>query len=373
MNYRKFGRLDDKVSALGFGAMRLPCLAEHTVDEKEAICMMRYAVDSGVNYIDTAYPYHDGNSERIVGKALKDGYRQKTRIATKSPVFMLKKPEDFDRILEEQLRRLDTDFIDFYLLHSLSFNTWENIVLKFDLLDKLERAQKQGKIGALGFSFHDSGFDKFRPIVDGFDHWDFCQIQLNYLDTENQAGVKGLKYASQKGLGVVIMEPMLGGRLANPPFSVREVMGDQKPPVELALDFLWDMPEVSLILSGMSTMKQVQDNILYAGRAKPHMLTQNERETIRNVQQSFDSLKQIPCTKCEYCMPCPAGVEIPKVFEAFNTSVTQDWESTCNAYKSVKGKADLCKACKKCEKICPQKIQISDKMKSLAKMFADLK
>lgn len=373
MNYRKFGRLDFNVSALGFGAMRLPCSSEHIVDEKEAIRLLRRAVDGGVNYIDTAYIYHDGKSEGILGKALKDGYRQKTKIATKSPVYLLKNPEDFDRILEEQLRRLDTDFIDFYLLHSLNLNTWENTVLKLDVLDRLERAQKSGKIGALGFSFHDSGFDKFQPIVDGFAHWDFCQIQLNYLDTENQAGVKGLRYASQKGLGVVIMEPLLGGRLANPPAPVREVMDTPKSPVELALDFLWDMPEVSLVLSGMSAEKQLEDNLLYAGRATPHMLTPYERETVQRIQQAYGTLKQIPCTKCEYCMPCPAGVEIPKVFGAYNTSVTQDWAATCDAYREIKGKADLCKGCKKCEKICPQKIDISRKMKTLTKMFADVK
>ncbi|MGB3990420.1 MAG: aldo/keto reductase, partial [Acetivibrionales bacterium] len=218
MKYRSFGKLDFKVSALGFGAMRLPTMEiqgagnrlDSNINEAEAIKMIRHAIDMGVNYVDTAYGYHGGQSEILVGKALRDGYRDRTKVATKSPVWLVKEPADFDRLLDEQLNKLQTEYIDFYLLHSLNGNSWKNTVLKHDLLSRMEAARDAGKIKYMGFSFH-GDYDSFVEIVDGFDKWDFCQIQYNYMDIENQAGMKGLKYAGSKGLAVVIMEPLLGG------------------------------------------------------------------------------------------------------------------------------------------------------------------
>jgi len=220
MKHRDFGKLGWKVSALGFGCMRFPTIkvepSGEKVDEEEAIRMIRWAVDHGVNYIDTAYPYHNGASEVVLGKALKDGYGKRVRVATKSPVWLIKKAEDFDTYLDEQLKRLQMDHVDFYLFHGLTGKSWREVILKFDLLKKAEAAIHDGRIGYLGFSFHDD-FDAFKEIVDGYDSWSFCQIQYNYMDTENQAGTKGLQYAASKGLAVVVMEPLLGGRLTNPP------------------------------------------------------------------------------------------------------------------------------------------------------------
>lgn len=375
MQYRKFGgKIDWEVSALGFGAMRLPCLPDGTVDEPEAIRMIRHGIDSGINYVDTAYMYHDGISEVIVGKALKDGYRSKAKLTTKSPVMYFKSEDDFDTYLHTQLKRLDTDHIDFYLLHSLSLNTWNNVVLKFNLLDKMDRLKQSGVIDHIGFSFHDENVEAFKTIVDGYDKWEFCQIQLNYLDVNNQAGVEGLEYAASKGLGVIIMEPLLGGGLANPPeevkahFAAHTLSGKEATPVEWALDFLWDRPEVSFLLSGMSNMQQLTDNLVYADRAHPNMLSTAESKVISGAQQIYAGLIKVPCTKCQYCMPCPFGVEIPRIFEAYNTSVRSQslagW-----TYSDIQGKADKCTACKKCERICPQKIKISEHMHEIVNVF----
>ena len=276
MKYRKFGSTGLEVSALGFGCMRLPIHEDKTIDEEKAIAMIRHAIDSGVNYVDTAYPYHQGTSELVVGKALKDGYREKTYLADKLPVWLIEKEEDFDKYLDEQLEKLGTDHIDFYLLHALSRERFEERVKKFNLTKKMEEAKAAGKIRYLGFSFHDS-LDVFKEIVDYY-HWDFCQIQYNYINTNYQAGTEGLKYAASKGLGVVVMEPLLGGKLANLAEHVAEVVPDKKSQVEYALDFLWDQPEVSLLLSGMTEPEQVEQNLEYASRSEIAMVTEEDRQ-----------------------------------------------------------------------------------------------
>lgn len=370
MNYRTFGKLNFRPSALGFGAMRLPILDGDSkkINEPEAIRMIRAAIDSGVNYIDTAYPYHGGMSEVVVGKALKDGYRQKTMLASKSPVFNIKKEEDFDNFLNEQLERLQEDHIDFYLLHALDRDRWSNVVLKFNLLDKMEKAKQEGKIRYIGFSFHDD-FDAFKLIVDGYDKWDFCQIQMNYIDTENQAQLKGMEYAASKQLGIVIMEPLLGGKLANPPKQVAKVLPGDKTPVEWALDFLWNRPEVGVILSGMSTMEQVQQNIEYASRAQVGMLSQADLDMLTEARRIFLTMALVPCTKCAYCMPCPFGLNIPKTFEAYNMTASVNMEAARKVYDTLEVAADQCRACKKCEKVCPQSIEVSAVMPEVAKVF----
>lgn len=370
MQYRTFGKTGIQIFALGFGTMRLPLLHDEVVDEELAISMIRRAIDEGVNYIDTAYPYHQGESERIVGKALADGYREKTYLATKCPVWKLEKPEDFDAILDEQLEKLNTDHIDFYLLHALSKERMEEKVKPFELVKRMEKAKAEGKIRFLGFSFHDS-YDVFQDIIEYYDGWDFCQIQYNYVDTEHQAGRKGLQYAASRGLGVVVMEPLLGGRLANPAPHLRKVFPEGKSPVEYALDFLWDQPEVSLLLSGMSDEKQVNENLEYAGRSRVGMVSEEERAVYKEAKRVFDSMALVGCTGCRYCMPCPFGLDIPKIFSLYNMTAAHREKEAKEAYAALEKKASDCRACHHCEKECPQMIKVSAVMTEAAKALGE--
>lgn len=367
MQYRKFGNTGIEVSALGFGCMRLPINEDKTINEEQAIAMIRHAVDSGVNYVDTAYPYHQGTSEFVVGKALKDGYREKVYLADKLPVWLVESPDDFDRYLDEQLKKLDTDHIDFYLFHALSRERFEEKVKKFDLVKKMEAAKAAGKIRYIGFSFHDS-LDVFKEIVDYYD-WDFCQIQYNYINLTHQAGTEGLKYAAEKGLGVIIMEPLLGGKLANLAPHVAEVFPEGKAHVEYALDFLWDKPEVSLLLSGMSAPEQVEDNLVYAGRSHVGMATEEDNAVYAKAKEIFDRMALVNCTKCAYCMPCPFGLNIPELFAAYNMTASHGMTPAKEAYGALSTKADACRACRHCEKECPQHIKISEMMPKVAKAF----
>lgn len=372
MRYRKFGNTGLEISALSFGTMRLPTYDNQpfspNIIEDEAIKMLRYAIDQGVNYIDTAYPYHGEQSEVLVGKALKDGYRDKVYLATKCPLYKIKREEEFEEILEEQLKKLQVDCIDFYLLHAVNKNKWKDIVLKFDFISKLEKAKEQGKIKYIGFSFHDD-YETFREIIDYYDKWDFCQIQLNYIDVDNQAGIKGLKYAAEKGLGVIIMEPLLGGKLADPPVEVSKVLSPKKTPVEWALDFLWDLNGVSFLLSGMGTMDQIKDNINYADRSDKGMLLDEEKLMFEKAKFVYDNMALVPCTKCSYCMPCSFGLDIPKIYEAYNKTATSKFEAAKAMYEEIEIKADSCRKCKKCEKVCPQDIKTSEIMPKIHEAF----
>ncbi len=370
MQYRKFGKLDVQVSALGFGCMRLPILEGKSgnIDLPEAIRMIRYAIDQGVNYVDTAYGYHEKMSEVVVGKALQDGYREKVNLATKQPVWLVNESADFDKLLNEQLEKLQTDHVDFYLMHALNRGSWQDKVLNFDLLSRAEAAKADGRIRHIGFSFHDD-LETFKKIVDGYDHWDFCQIQYNYMDIENQAGTEGLQYAANKGLGVVIMEPLLGGKLArdipaiNPLWDSASV---KRTPAEWALQWLWNQPEVSVILSGMSTMPQVEQNLASAAASSVGSMTAAELDLIAKVREEIQKLSPIPCTSCEYCLPCPNGVLIPRNFAVYNEAAMYgDLDGSRNAYKywiSDEGKAAQCIQCQECEPKCPQHIPISDWM-----------
>nr|MDO8079486.1 aldo/keto reductase [Candidatus Freyarchaeota archaeon] len=372
MQFRKFGKHDWKVSALGFGCMRLPTndgvLHSGNVNEKEAIAMIRYAIDQGVNYIDTAYLYHGLNGETVVGKALEDGYREKVKIATKSPIILIKKEEDFDKYLNEQLKKLQTDHIDFYLFHGLNEQRWKT-VLDLNLLEKAESAIEDGRILKLGFSFHDK-YDLFKEIIDSYKGWTFCQVQYNYMDADNQAGTKGLKYAASKGLAVVVMEPIRGGVLANPPKPIKEIFdssyGKKRTPADWALQWVWNHPEVSVVLSGMSTMKQVQENIHSANISGVHSLGRRDLQFIKRVQKEYRKRTTIPCTKCSYCMPCPNGVNIPRNFELYNDCFIYDDPKQYRYWYRMllpeKERANTCIACKTCEEKCPQKIPISELM-----------
>jgi hypothetical protein len=379
MQLRNFGNLDWKVSALGFGCMRLPTATgdrlSPDINEPEAIRMIRHAIDQGVNYLDTAYPYHSGQSEIVLGKALQDGYRDKARLATKLPVWMVESPSDFDKLLGEQLRKLQTDHIDFYLLHSLNKSRWRDIVLKHDLLAKAAAAIADGRIRHLGFSFHDD-YEAFEEIVQGSDLWSFCQIQYNYMDTETQAGMRGLKLAASRGLAVVIMEPLLGGRLADPPKDIRAIMESfpERSPAEWALQWLWDQPEVSVVLSGMTTMQQVEENLLSANRSCPDSFTAPEHELIAQARELYRARTVIPCTKCGYCMPCPNGVNIPGNFEYFNYAhLFDDLAGARFKYKvflTEEQRSSACIACGTCEELCPQKIAIREWMPKVTALLA---
>jgi predicted aldo/keto reductase-like oxidoreductase len=345
------------------------------IDEAASLRMVRHAIDKGVNYLDTAYVYHDGQSERLLGKALKEGYREKVRLATKLPVWMVESAADFDRLLNEQLQRLQTDHIDFYLLHALSHERWNNVVLKHHLLDRAEAAMADGRIGHLGFSFHDE-YEAFEEIVNGSELWSFCQIQYNYMDTENQAGTRGLKLAADKGLAVVVMEPLMGGRLADPPKDVREAMESfpvRRSPVEWALEWLWDQPEVSVVLSGMSTMAQVDENLSFADCSAVGSFGAAEQALIAEVREKYSARIVIPCSKCNYCMPCPNGVWIPANFEFFNFAHlydnVADAQFRYKIFLTEAQRAKACIACGVCEELCPQGIAISEQMANVAALL----
>jgi predicted aldo/keto reductase-like oxidoreductase len=369
MQYRKFGKLDWKVSALGFGAMRLPVIGQDQskIDEPEAIKMVRYAADNGVNYIDSGYLYHMGRSEVLVGKALKDGYRQKMKVATKLPARAVEKAEDFDKLFDEQLKRLDMDSIDFYLLHGLDKAGWEK-VRDLGVIKWAEKQMAKGRFGRLGFSFHDT-FEVFKDIIDYYDNWVLAQIQYNYMDEKEQAGRKGVEYAAGKGIALVVMEPLRGGKLSKEPQPppVAEVIKNAKrkmKAVEWAFQWVWNQPEISVALSGMSTMQQVVENVKIADRSKPGIFKAADLKVIGQIKAAYKSLSPIPCTACRYCTPCPNKVEIPRVFQIYNDAVMyNDIQGGKFMYNGMFGipqdqRGDMCTECLECLAKCPQKIEI---------------
>ncbi len=375
MIYKKFGEKDWKSSILGMGCMRLPVVDDDNekIDEAKAVEMIRYAADHGINYFDTAWPYHGGNSEAVLGRALQDGYRENVKIATKLPSWKIEKEEDFDYYLKEQLNNLQTDYIDLYLLHTLSKKFWENLK-SLNVIDWLAEKKKDGVIKNVGFSFHAS-YDVFEEIVDYYD-WDFCQIQYNYLDTEFQAGKKGLKYASNKGIAVVVMEPLRGGTLAKtPPPEVKDILNqssNQRNAVEWSLQWLWDQKEVDVVLSGMSTMDQLKENIRLAKQAKENKLNKNENELIQKARRKFLDIFPVACTGCNYCVPCPQGVAIPNIFALYNEAkIYDEYEKNNKSYSnfSDKAKADNCIECGECEAACPQNLSIINYLKNVENYF----
>jgi predicted aldo/keto reductase-like oxidoreductase len=366
MRYRPFGKLDFKVSALGFGAMRLPT-KDDKIEEVEATEMLQYAIDNGVNYVDTAYPYHGGSSETFVGTALKGGYRDKVKLATKMPSWEIKTADDFDKYLDIQLGRLQVDHVDFYLLHALNKDHWPKL-RDLGVLEWAEKAIAAGRIGHLGFSFHDT-YDVFKEIVDAHD-WTFCQIQHNYMDIEYQAGTKGLQYTASKGIAVVIMEPLLGGRLVAPPPRVQELWdtaAKKRAAADWALQWLWNQPEVSVVLSGMSAMPHVEQNVASADTSGVGTLTEEELALYDQVRDRYQELTAIPCTQCAYCMPCPNDVNIPRNLRTYNEGKMYDKvEAARGTYRWLsedqEAGADACIQCGECEEKCPQGIPISEWM-----------
>ena len=380
MQYRSFGKLDWRVSALGFGAMRLPTTDGDPahINEPEAIRMIRYAIDHGVNYLDSAYLYHMGNSERLVGKALKDGYREKMKLATKIPPRSVETADDFDRILNEQLAKLQTDKINFYLLHGLNAESWPKM-RDLGILPWAEKAIASGRIDHLGFSFHDK-LAVLKEIIDYYDNWAFCQVQYNFMDIENQAGRAGVEYAASKGLGVVVMEPIRGGLLAKePPQAVKELWNSglhKWTQAEWALQWVWNQPEVSVALSGMSTMAQVEENVVSANRSGPGSLSSADLDLLGKVREAYRELAPIPCTACGYCQPCPNGVLIPDIFRLYNEAVMYgDFNVGKFRYAGPAGikpeeRADQCVECGNCEEACPQQMAVIDWLKRVHEALA---
>lgn len=369
MNYRPFGKLDWKVSALGFGAMRLPVVDNDPskIDESEAIKMIRHAIDNGVNYVDTAYPYHAGNSERVVGKALLDGYREKVKLATKMPAWQVKSPDDFDKFVGEQLEKLQTDHIDFYLLHGLNRSSWPKL-RDMGVTKWAEGAIEDGRIGHLGFSFHDD-YDTFKDIIDGYDKWTFCQIQYNFMDVNHQAGVKGLKYAADKGIAMVIMEPLRGGSLTRKAPDIVAKLWDSSPiqrsQAEWALQWVLNQPEVATALSGMTAMEHVVENLAIAGRCGVDLLTDEEQALINQASEAYIEACPVPCTGCNYCMPCSQGVTIPRIFQMYNEAHMYDGHQRARyTYRGLppEGQADKCTECRECMEVCPQDFDIPESL-----------
>lgn len=373
MQYRKFGKLDFNVSTLGFGSMRLPLEKVEgqepdmkKIDEQKAIEMIRYAIDSGVNYVDTAYPYHGGMSEVLVGKTLKDGYREKVKLTTKMPIWLVKSIEDCDKYLNEQLERLDTDHIDFYLLHAMNKERW-NTVKELDILSFLDKAKKDGRIKHAGFSFHED-IDFFKVILDAYD-WDMCQVQFNYM--EDRRWEEEIKYAASKNIAVVVMEPLLGGKLAaNQPEEIKaefDRLNPERTPVEWALRWVLNHPEVTLLLSGMGDTRQVEENLHIMDRASVNNLSAEELKAIDRAREIYESKTRVKCTGCSYCVPCPQNVVIPDIFSTYNESIMyRIEEQSRNLYKRIiKAEKDAAKCieCGSCEAQCPQKLPIIEHLK----------
>ncbi len=371
MRTREFAQLGFKTSVFGMGCMRLPqaqTRETEKVDEIEAIKMIRYAIDHGVTYIDTAYDYHEGASEVIVGKALQEGYREKTKLATKLPLWHVKSYQDLERLLDEQLARLQVDYVDFYLLHALNAKWWQT-VKELKVIRFLEEMLVVGKIKHLGFSFHDE-LPVFKEIIDAY-QWDMCQIQLNILDENIQAGVEGLCYAGAKGIPVVIMEPLKGGKLGqNLPTDVLalwEQASEKRSPAEWAFRWLYNFPEVVVILSGVSTMEQLKDNIRIFAEAEPNVMSEEELNLVRKVKDLYKSKTKVFCTGCEYCLPCPQGVAIPRIFAYYNNVfIYNNRDQSASNYQKLVTKANdvsQCVECGACEQSCPQNIPIIEKLK----------
>lgn len=359
--------------------MRLP-QKNGAIDREKATALIHHAIDNGVNYIDTAWTYHGGQSESFLGDVLAGGYREKVRLATKMPHWLVNDRQDMDRILNTQLNRLRTDHMDYYLIHSLTADGWKRIK-ENGVLEFLDRAKEDGRIDNAGFSFHDS-VDIFRQIIDSYD-WDICLIQYNYLDENYQAGKEGLKYAAEKGIAVAIMEPLRGGNLArNIPPEVGNIWNEadlKRTPAEWGLRWIWNHPEVTVVLSGMNDISQVDENIRTASRAHPGSLTEEELGTVRKVAEKYRGLMTIPCTGCNYCMPCPAGVDIPGCFDLYNSNKIFGGANdggTKHRYLlyqmdvlGERSSASLCINCGKCLEKCPQHIDIPEKLKDVEALF----
>ena len=377
MQYRIMPKTKDKLSILGYGCMRFKTNSFGKIAKENAIKQVRMAIDNGVNYLDTAYPYHRGESESFLGEyILKDGYREKVKVATKLPTYLVNKPQDMDKYLNKQLSKLKINNIDYYLLHSLDGPTWRKM-LRFGVLDFMNRIKKEGKITYMGFSYHGTRED-FYEIIDGYE-WDFCQIQYNYLDEYFQAGIDGLNYAYSKNIGVIVMEPLRGGQLVGAiPKEVQAIWNKapiKRSPAEWAFRFIYNHPAVIVVLSGMSEDAHIIENIKIANQAKANSLTEHELAIINEVKETYQRLLKIGCTGCRYCIPCPVEIDIPYAFQTYNNHHMFGGRlSRRLMYARIVGMTSkkpkwttMSIDCGKCEKACPQNLKIRDYFRYIQK------
>ena len=376
MQIREIKKNGDKISALGFGAMRLPTKTG-MVDKERAKKQIYYAIDNGVNFIDTAYLYHGGSSESLLGEILHGRYREKVKLCTKMPSWFIRKYEDMEKYLETQLEKLQTEYIDYYLIHSLGKGSFEKLK-DLGVFEFLEDAKARGKIKNIGFSFHDN-VNSFKEIIDAY-NWDACLIQYNYLDEQNQAGTEGLKYAHSNGVAVFIMEPLKGGLLAGKVPERAQKIWDNAPvkrsPADWALRWVLNHPEVTCVISGMNNENQIKENIKVANETLPDSLTEEELKRYKNVKEVYEDLMEVDCTGCGYCVPCPRGVDIPRCFEIYNHKYmfNEGFKASFLYLEQLGGimgdnetHAGLCTNCGKCVKACPQKIDIPERLMDVSR------
>ncbi len=372
MNYRKNPKNKEMLSILGYGCMRFTKKGA-AIDQQKAEIEMKSAIDGGVNYFDTAYIYP--GSEAALGKFLSKGYRDKVNIATKLPHYLIKSYDDIEKYFQIQLSRLQTDYIDYYLMHMLpDITKWEKLK-KLGIEQWIREKKKSGQIRNIGFSFH-GGTSNFIDLIDAYD-WDFCQIQFNYMDEHSQAGIRGLKYASEKNLAVIIMEPLRGGRLAyNLPKNAQKLFLSAEPkrsPANWGLRWVMNHPEVTVVLSGMNDIKQVKENLALASDIFPNSMNEDELNLINKVKKVINEKTKVPCTGCGYCMPCPHGVDIPVCFKSYNDIYADSWYIgfkeyiMCTTLKAEPSSASKCVKCGRCERLCPQGIKIMNELKNVKK------
>ena len=380
MQYVPFGQHGFQVSRLGFGTMRLPTRPEgdkNVIDRPAAIALLRRGIDGGINYVDTAYGYLGGESEIVTGLALKDGYREKVRLTTKLPPWVLREEKDMNRVLDEQLKKLDVPYVDFYILHALNKDTFAKMQ-SFHYQDFLRQAIRDGRIKRTGFSFHDDR-ETFLKILRDWDQWGMAQIQFNYLDDQEQATEEGLKEAGKRGVPLVIMEPLRGGALANPPADVARLIaekGKKRSAVEWAFAFVADYPQVATILSGMSTEEQLTDNLRIFDTLTVGGMTEEDRRFTSALKAAYLSRMPVKCTGCAYCQPCPQNVHIPDIFESYNESKMFDrTQRFARSYARMKEKemdASRCVQCGHCESVCPQQLPIIDWLQKVDGEYTEL-
>lgn len=378
MKNRVFPKINLEVSPFSMGCMRLPNNHQDgkwVIDQKQVTEMVRYAIDHGVNYFDSAHFYHDGLSEGSLGTALAGGYRDRAIVTTKLPTWNVQEPADMDRLLDEQLGRLGTDHVDFYLMHDLKWSTWQRLE-PMGLVDFIEKIKRQGKARFVGFSVHDN-VENIKKVLDVYD-WQLMQAQFNYLDVFNQAGIEGIRYAGQKGVGVVVMEGLLGGRLLQLPAEVKRIL-DESPYKRSLLDwafrFIADFPEVVTVLSGVSNMQQLKEDIAIFEDYVPNMMSQAEKDLLDQVRLAMEARVAVPCTRCGYCLPCPQGVAIPDNFGTLNEYYRYDNVDNIRWWYGQlqqQGKGAIqCTACGECVSKCPQNIPIPEKMTDFAAFMKD--
>jgi hypothetical protein len=379
VKYRRFGRLDWEVSALGFGVARLPLTDNDPakIDEVESVKMLRYAIDRGVNYLDVGSPFvmkNNRNLSRLLGEALRDGYRHKIKIAASLPSVLINPSYDFERYLNELLKWLQTDMVDFFLLGGLNRDTWPR-VQGLDILRGAEQAVADKRIGKIGFFFHDQ-FQFLRDIVEAYDNWALCEFQYSYMAVDHHPGVGGLRYAAENGLGVVVSKPLLGGRLTGePPESVAGIWAGAKPKRTLSdwgLRWVWNHPEVSTVVCDMSTMEQVKENLALADSIEPERMTVSEELLINQVRDAYRNLRPIPCTACRICMPCPQDIDVPRIFELYNDAIMYGDTGTARSiYRLERHHLDNCNECGTCENACGRKLPLLDWLKKARQLLVE--